>query len=246
MLWYSVAHYFDVASHRRSNMYKNIDRHIGCFNSLNLPKKTFILISAINTPRPQEERYSVVGKHIESYCKDRVNEGCEVKIHVVYNWGGTISALWRTYEAMQDAICHDDERVAHFEEDFGPNDDTWYAAAGALLKDNIIYVGESNNGRIKMGNDDQRLTGRGFSGTPRLGMPEVWTDGGFYFSTMGRLREIASRVGIFHKGNQETKYSNVIDGISLGEVGFPTLLFHAGMKFAVLPRDAHFRHEWNG
>ena len=55
---------------------------------------------------------------------------------------------------------------------------------------------------------------------------------------------VEEKVGIFHKGDQNTKYDRMIDGISLGEVGFPTLLHHANFTFSFLPRAKYFRHEW--
>ena len=137
--------------------------------------------------------------------------------------------------------------MAHFEEDFGPRSNEWYAASKDLLtSEKNVYVGESNVGRVKRGNDDGRITNPIFAGTRRLGDPEVWTDGGFYFFTVERLDTIDSRIGIFHKGDPKTKYSNTLDGISIGEVGFPTLLHHSGFSFACLDRDAYFINEWCG
>ena len=103
----------------------------------------------------------------------------------------------------------------------------------------------TNIGRIKSRNDDGRKTSPMHINQPHLKTPEVWTDGGFYFSTVERLKIIENKIGIFHKGNINTKYSNLLDGISLGEVGFPTLLFHAGLKFDILNRSNYFINEWN-
>lgn len=72
---------------------------------------------------------------------------------------------------------------------------------------------------------------------------QVWTDGGFYFSTLERLKLVEKRIGIFHKGNQNTKWHHVYDGIELGEVGFPTILFHNGFNFTSIARDYFFKHE---
>ena len=48
------------------------------------------------------------------------------------------------------------------------------------------------------------------------------------------------------KGNVNTKYNRILDGISIGEVGFPTLIYHAGLKFDILNRNDYFVNEWNG
>jgi hypothetical protein len=135
--------------------------------------------------------------------------------------------------------------VAHFEEDFGPQNTLWYNKSLELLTSDKIYIGESSIGRIKTRNDDNRMGWNMYAGQPRLGNPEVWTDGGFYFTTIDNLKQIESKIGIFHKGNTNNKYNNILDGISLGEVGFPTLLFHAGFKFDVLNRTTYFINEWN-
>ena len=142
--------------------------------------------------------------------------------------------------------------IAHFEEDFGPilGHDNWYNDSKKLLTDDIQYVGESTIGRIKIAdpntgqNDDGRLISQ--PGGTRLALPEVWTDGGYYFTTISKLKVVETSIGIFHKGNQNTKYTNFEDGISLGEVGFPTLLHHAGFKFACLIRHTYFNNEWCG
>lgn len=52
------------------------------------------------------------------------------------------------------------------------------------------------------------------------------------------------KIGVFHKGNQNTKYDHAKDGIDRGEVGFPTLLHHAGFKFTPLLRKTYFSHDW--
>ena len=51
MLYYSIAHYYDVSSHRRRNKYRNIENHINAFLNLDILDKHFILISAIDNLR---------------------------------------------------------------------------------------------------------------------------------------------------------------------------------------------------
>ena len=107
-----------------------------------------------------------------------------------------------------------------------------------LLDDDTIYVGECVTGKLK--NADRKIGNRG------VGLfPEVWTDGGYYFTTVDRLKKMENKIGIFHKGNQNEKYVNLIDGIDFGEVGFPTLLYHADLKFNCLLRSKYFNNEWN-
>lgn len=241
ILYYSVAHYFDVSSTRRNNKYKNIDNHIGQFLNIENEEKEFILVSAIDKPRG-DIYYKTVKEELLNYCKKKIDK---YPVHIItyYNWGGTIAALWECYNYLNNNSKNG--YIAHFEEDFGPKNSNWYLDSIMLLKDNIIYIGESKKGRIKMADDDKRLTGPRYYKQPRLGNPEVWTDGGFYFSTISKLRIIGEKVGCFHKGDKNTKYNNKLDGISLGEVGFPTLLYHNNLKFDVLNRKTYFINEWN-
>ena len=65
-------------------------------------------------------------------------------------------------------------------------------------------------------------------------------------SSICNLKTIEEKIGIFHKGQQKSKFNRILDGISIGEVGFPTLLYHAGFKFDILNRTDYFINEWNG
>ena len=241
ILYYSVAHYFDVSSERRNNIYKNIDNHIEQFLNIKEERKEFILISSVDKPRG-DIYYQNVKEKLLNYCKQKIKNH-PVHIITYYNWGGTIAALWECYKYLNNLSKNG--FVAHFEEDFGPRNNKWYPSSKKLLKEDIIYVGESTIGRIKEHNDNNRLTYPLFKNHPRLGDPEVWTDGGFYFSSVKKLRIIDSKIGCFHKGNQNIKYVNILDGISIGEVGFPTLLYHKNLKFDVLNRSKYFINEWN-
>lgn len=65
---------------------------------------------------------------------------------------------------------------------------------------------------------------------------------GYYFSNLRRLSEIEDKINTFHKGNQNTLYDHFVDGIVLGEVGFPTLLYEHDLQFIGLPRQKYFCH----
>lgn len=59
---------------------------------------------------------------------------------------------------------------------------------------NYIYIGESNK---KKNNDDERLTYWQYKNSTRVGSPEVWTDGGYYFSTIKNLKLIDEKIIFF-------------------------------------------------
>jgi hypothetical protein len=240
-LHYSVAHYYDIPSHRKKNKYANIKSHISQFLKIDNPDKEFILVTAVDAPSGHAY-YGDVEKHLYEFCKKLIPNN-SVHVIVKYNWGGTIAALWHTYLLLENSPK--DGYIAHFEEDFGPKNPEWYAEATKLLGSDIICVGESSIGRIKSNNDDGRLTSALHKNQVRLGNPEVWIDGGFYFSNIEKLTGIKKKIGIFHKGDPSKKYDNLRDGISLGEVGFPTLLYHNGFRFSQLNRSDYFTHEWN-
>ena len=252
MLYYSIAHYYDISKtndKRKKETYNHIIKHIEAFIDIKDDKKEFILVSFVDTPREQDHYYSYVKIHLEEFCNKYLPN---YKSHVIieFNWGGTIAALWYTYLFLKSLNVDDSSYIAHFEEDFGPIDDSFYTNSKKLLTDDIVYVGESNTGRIKVAdritgkNDDNRLFHN--SKYTRLNTPEVWTDGGYYFSNFYKLKEIENKIGIFHKGDQTSKYHRYEDGISIGEVGFPTLLHHADFKFTCMYRNDYFTNEWLG
>ena len=195
ILYYSVAHYFDISSKRKNNKYKNIDNHISQFLNIENEEKEFILISAVDKPRG-DIYYKTVKEELSDYCKKKIDK-YPVHVIIYYNWGGTIAALWECYNYLNNT--YKNGYIAHFEEDFGSKNNNWYLDSIMLLKDDISYVGESNIGRIKQKDDDSRLTSITYKNQPRLGNPEVWTDGGFYFSTLSNLGIIEEKIGCFHK-----------------------------------------------
>jgi hypothetical protein len=248
MLYYSVTHYFDISDIRRHKKYDNILNHIKAFSNVNEINKEFILVSFIDTPR-ENERYNIVKKDLQDFCQNHLPNH---KVHVIveYNWGGTIAALWYVYLHLK--LNNLEGYIAHFEEDFLPFNTKWYEVSIDLLNNNdsnYIYIGEhipgsdsklfENNTKIfeerkfidiinKYNNSNYNITS--------------WTDGGFYFSTIKNFSIIENKIGIFHKGNMNEKFDHYIDGIVLGEVGFPTLLYNHNFTFIGLYRHDYFTH----
>jgi hypothetical protein len=233
MLLYSICYYYG------KNKISNLINHFNSFLKINTKEKQFILVNMVDS---HDINYiNDVESNLSNFIKN-YNTDINFKILSSFNWGGTILGLWLTYNysKLYDSTTY----VAHFEEDFGPYNDKWLEDSISLLSDEIIYVGENTNGVLKSNDDDGRLSGRVYANSIRLGNPEVWTDGGYYFSTIEKLRLIDNKIGIFHKGNSNTKYTNKTDGIDYGEVGFPTLLYHNKFKFTSLHRDKYFINEW--
>ena len=224
ILIYSVCYYYG------KNKTSNIVNHLKAFLQIQNEKKFVVTLMMDDV-----DAEISLSKTIDKYTKD-------YEIIPCFNWGGTILGLWSTYQYCKENYpnCY----LAHFEEDFGPCNQLWFPNAKDKLKDDVIFVGESRTGKIKTGNDDERMTCPIYYDSIRMANPEVWTDGGFYFSTLSRLKKMEEKIGIFHKGDPSKKWKHILDGIDYGEVGFPTLLYHNGFKFDVLNRKDYFKNEW--
>ena len=183
----------------------------------------------------EDKIVATIGQIFESNGVDKYD------IITSFNWGGTIAGLWIAYKKYA-SMYPESTFLAHFEEDFRPINDEWFVDSTKKLKKDIIYVGEHNKNRLNTGNDDTRISAPIFKNTRRLGNPEMWIGGGYYFSTLGNFKIIEKHIGIFHKGDQKTKYDHTLDGISIGEVGFPTLCYHSKLKFDFLIRKYYFKH----
>ena len=69
MLYYSVAHYYDVSSQRKKNKYKNILNHITQFKQLGNIDKVFIIVSAVDASITDFEYYSNAKNDLYTFCK---------------------------------------------------------------------------------------------------------------------------------------------------------------------------------
>ena len=184
------------------------------------------------------------------------NNDINFKILSSFNYGGTILALWVTYnynKFIGDNI-YIYIYIAHFEEDFHPITNDWLEDSILLLNNNItkyIYIGEHtpaviishnvNNTKLVTAEDNLELYNI-INKHYKIELTHLkWTDGGFYFSTIQNLKIIENKIGIFHKGTYE-KYNHYIDGIVLGEVGFPTILHYNNFDFYGLERSKYFAH----
>tara|TARA_Y100000816_G_C26107668_1_gene589232 strand:- start:4805 stop:5515 length:711 start_codon:yes stop_codon:yes gene_type:complete len=229
-LVYSICYYYE-----RNNT-KNIKRHIKLFKALEQEKKynsyTFVITCMTDTLSKKDK--------IECELSVLLNDkDVKHKMIIEFNWGGTIVGLWLTHNEYKNTNSY----ICHFEEDFVPiNVDFLEKSIDLLTKNDYVYIGESNRNKIKTKDDDGRLTKKRFKKSIRLGDPEVWTDGGYYFSTTEKLKQAEEKIGIFHRGDRCSKYKHDKDGIDLGEVGFPTLLHHAGFAFGFLNRKEYFVH----
>ena len=230
MLFYSICYYHG------KNKLSNLNNHLKQFKNLEVDNKHFtmvVLIDDINEKSNVEEYFNNVIS----------NHNIQHNVIVNYNWGGTILGLWLVYQCVKEKYNKENPYVCMFEEDYGPQDTRWYHKSLELLTNDIIYIGETTTGNIKQGNTDGRLVGRQHQGGHMFGN-ETWTDGGYYFTTLDKLKTMEDKIGIFAKGNPNTKYTNQIDGINYGEVGFPTQLYNSGLRFVPIHRTAYFINEW--
>ena len=231
MLLYSICYYYG------KNKTSNIKNHLEAFSKIKKDGDLFILNTMIDSKEQcvHEEIKQTLSSFITSILDS------PFVILTSFNWGGTIVGLWMAYNYGKANNLN--TYIAHFEEDFGPGNNKWLSDSIKLLEedDSTYQVGESTIGRIKRENDDGRITYCDYQNSVRLGDPEVWSDGGYYFSTIAKLKIVESKIGIFHKGDSLVRYSYIKDGIDLGEVGYPTLLYHANLTFKVLNRPDYYK-----
>ena len=244
MIVYSVCYYYG------KNDISNILKHVRSFMEVKMDSDIFILEVMVDSNDPEA---------LQSAQSELLNilSNTDVEKYAVlpgFNWGGTILGLWMVYQYTK-AWSHD-TYICHFEEDFLPINSGWLDASKRLLsQDKYIYVGEhtpsvsnpeQNTRNTKYVKEDRRPVGPHqidaiYNHYNCSINDSRWTDGGYYFSSIGNLKKISDRVGIFHRGNPNTKYDRSIDGIILGEVGFPSLL-HVHFDFIGLLRSDYFRH----
>jgi disulfide oxidoreductase YuzD len=203
---------------------RNIHKHLEQYNRLvaHYPHITFSFVINLMIDNKDIAKRALIAKVVQ--------DSFQYPITVLhnYNWGGTIVGLYDTYEYLYINQLYD-HHVIYFEEDFYPTNLAFLAKSLEVLS-SYDYVGEVTR------NTPQVKT-RVYKGEH-----QTWTDGGFYMSSYKKLDTIFKKVGCFHKGNKDTKYDHQIDGIELGEVGFPTLLHNAGFRFIGLPRNEYFLH----
>ena len=242
MLLYSICYYYG------KNKTSNVIRHLNAFLKINSDEKQFILVNMVDSHdidyfNKIEDELSNIIIHYDNSIK--------FKIISSFNWGGTIVALWLTYNYGK--IYDDNTYVAQFEEDFYTINDKWLEDSKKILnstESNYIYIGE----HIPQAN--LPLIKNNIKLTPKKEFTDIinkncnssytnccWTDGGFYFSTIQNLKIIENKIGIFHKGHSGKKYDHKLDGIILGEVGFPTILYNNNFKFIGLYRHNYFIHQ---
>jgi hypothetical protein len=232
MIVYSVCYYFT------QNKVNNIIDHINVFNIIK-DDKQFILTVMIDST--DKQIHNNVIAELTTIIQTNLKSNNFI-ILTSYNWGMSVLGLWLTYSYCKEVYDNNTcLYIAHFEEDFRSTcqNNEWLLDSINLLHDNkYIYIGESTSGILKEQNDFFEINKLDVN----LGNPAVWTDGGYYFSTLTNLKKIESKIGIFHKGDPESKANHYLDGIIIGEVGFPTLLYNAGFTFGCLHRKNYFIH----
>lgn len=227
--------YYGICFYYEKMKINNIIKHLDIFNNIdnnNFNKEFIITVMTNNTTN-----YEIIENEISCIIQKHTNS--KFKVIVSYNWGGTILGLWLSYNYVKN---FKNAFFVFFEEDFIPFNNNWLIDSMNKLDNILIYIGESTIGKLKLKNDDRRITNPVYKDSVRLADIEVWTDGGYYFTTIKKLQLIEAKIGIFHKGNPFTQYNRLLDGIDYGEVGFPSLLNQNGFKFDCLNRDDYFIH----
>lgn len=231
-LVYSVCYYLD-----RNHVF-NIKRHLDQIELLRKEGLNVLPIFVCCTNNLEEEH--VEPGLIKLLCAFDKYINVTVQLSFLFNWGGTIAALWHTWKEFVEKLGQSEVVTVHFEEDFHAKNLSWVYAADRKLIHNISYVGDFVQSQQTTSVAEYKKTTARKRSRIKVHEEEVWTDGGYYYSTKSRLAEMERVVGIFHKGDTSTRYNHQVDGIDYGEVGFPTSLWHAGLRFTSLLRDDYF------
>lgn len=244
IIFYGICYY-----HGKNNK-DNIRTHLSKFSKIKKNKK-FIIIVTVDSK--DVFFHDDVKEEISKYIKD-VYTG-EVIVLTCYNWGGTVQGLWSCYRYIK-KLNIENSYLCFFEEDFYPFNDNFLEDSLRLLNEkNYIYIGEhtpaknpkENLKNTKFYKNDRRSQGKNkfqdIYNSFNLNITDShYTDGGFYFSSVKNLSLVEEKIGIFHKGDQNKKYDHFIDGIALGEVGFPSQI-SVYFKFIGLQRKKYFIHK---
>lgn len=239
-LYYSICYYYD------RNHISNINEHVKMFLNINVPNKIFIVNAVTNNLDDSDH----INNYLNNYIKNIIYND-HFNIIVSYNWGGTIATLYNVYKFIKDVNNYDNDSniyVCHFEEDFTYTNIMFLSHSIELLNNyNYIYIGEVTKDKCGVKDCDKKEFLEIINNYNNSNICNCyWTDGGYYFSSLKKLCEIEEKInGDFHKGNKTTLYHHKIDGIILGEVGFPTILKHNNFDFIGLPRTKYFIHNEN-
>ena len=246
MLIYSICYYYG------RNKKQNINTHVNCFLEINKPKDLFlvcIMIDSHNIEFHNKIRFEIM---------EYINSNYNINFDIItdFNWGGTIAALYDTYLYSKKIYSELNPYIALFEEDFYHINKLFLDDSINLLNCNkYIYIGEHKeslcdpNNNIRntkvYKNDVRQQNGLVFKDIYTKYNCNIvdskYTDGGFYFSTLENFKKIEEKIGIFHKGDSKKKYDRVLDGIILGEVGFPSQIAKY-FDFIGLTRNIYFKH----
>lgn len=251
MLIYGICYYYGV------NKIQNIINHVNVFNNIKKPNDIFclnIMIDSFDT-----NLYKMIENKFGELLQ--LNDIVNYKILIDYNSGGTILGLYNTFNYFK----NNDEKdyIAFFEEDFYPINDKWlndsihklnnndyiyigehHPSINTIINDNYLYLKEKNIHDMDKTNCWKLSFSDIFNGhnCDILDNTLCWTDGGYYFSYIGNFNKIYEKIGIFHKGDKN-KYHHEIDGIILGEVGFPSQV-RKYFNFTGLMRSNYFVHNY--
>ena len=225
---YGICYYYDRHKHN------NILRHYESFLKFISLYPLFDFHFCINVMMDESDPTKRI-----SVCDSLQKEISQLQNHSItllhdFNANGTIQGLDNTYHFVKEKGW-EDSYIMFFEEDFYTINFDILQDSIQLLTSNIIYVGENTNGKVKI--ETNRENAR-----VKVAELEVWTDVGFYFSSFQNFETIEKTIGVFHIGNKTQRYTHAIDGIDFGEVGFPTRLYHAGLRFTSVHRNKYFIH----
>lgn len=244
--YYIICYYFN-----REGTVTNVDRHYQCFKDAfkddeKSHEAKFIVVVSMDTLDANDRDAELKSSAMYKRFVNQSDNDDDVNFLHVYNYGGTLSALDMFHEVYKDDLKEIDT-LSLMEEDFYASDykKVYHRAKELLNEKDVVYIGE---GTLEGTNDlctvkTAKTFQERYCSVQRLHEFERWTDGGFYFFTTASFHLVISKLERCHIGDQGVKYDHQLDGIDIGEVGFPTRVHHAGLDFIGLYRPMYFVHD---
>ena len=172
---------------------------------------------------------------------------------------GTVKALWHVFNWCKQSWCQEDTYISCWEDDHVPKQEKWLETlVSELNSGDYVYIGmlTKSSYPVEKYNEEYWRIGykyipsefiHNYKNHPRWSehvMPfEKWkyTDGGMYFSRFDLLQRINDKIGQFTNAPEDELYQRQSHGIEHGEVGFPSRVFDAGLRFKGLPSERRWK-----
>ena len=212
-----------VGNQRKETILKHITRLKEYNHSSS--KSVLKILMVVSIMSDNEETTNKIIEYINTLDSGNI----EIKILSFRNSGGTVAAMWKSWNDFLKNANIFSQYICTWEDDIIFKQEYWLDdVLGKMYSNDYDYIGmitKSSDGH------NSKYWSMGYKQTNR----GTWTDGGMYFTKYEKLKEFENKIGVFTKANLSEVYHKGIHGIDFGEVGFPTELYNNEFTFFGLP-----------